>query len=110
MTVPASPPSNPSAQPGQPAPARQDPVAQLLAAEQRDRARDRGRFNQYGMRDDPRDPQESDRENPGNGDRARRFGSGGDPSSYANRVPDTKEPAVPDQDASSDSPAHKPGP
>jgi len=84
-----------------------DDVQDLLASEQRDRARDRGHYNQYGMRDDARKTEEPGRLNPGNGDHPRRFGSGGDLSTYANRAGDSE---TPERDASSDAPAHKPGP
>lgn len=62
-----------------------DSMAEKLAQAQRERAKDRGRFNQYGMRDDPRGGDAVDGENPGNGENPRRFGAGGDVSSYANR-------------------------
>ncbi|AVP58786.1 hypothetical protein C7H73_14670 [Pulveribacter suum] len=78
----------------------------LLDAEQRDRARDRGHFTQYGMRIDPRDAQESARANPGTGDRPRRFGAGGDPATYANRADLLAQPQTAVRDDSSDAPAH----
>ncbi len=103
MSVPASPPA-PSASP------IPEEVQDLLASEQRDRARDKGSFNQYGMRDDPRDAEMPDRANPGTGDHARRFGAGGDMASYANRADPEGPGHPPEHDASSDAPAHKPGP
>ena len=63
-----------------------DSVAEKLVAAQRERARDRGHFSQYGMRDDPRGGGAVEGENPGNGENARRFGAGGDVSSYGNRA------------------------
>ncbi len=78
-----------------------------LEADQRDRARDRGHFNQYGLRIDSRPP-EGDRANPGTGDHARRFGAGGDPASYSNRGGE-QEP-LPNLERSSDAPASKAAP
>lgn len=77
---------------------------QQLADAERDRARDQGHFNQYGMRADPR-RNPVDRANPGTGDHARRFGAGGDLTSYANRTED-EAPVSPLRDESSDAPAH----
>ncbi|WP_313073111.1 hypothetical protein [Melaminivora sp.] len=87
-----------------PAPSQPASVQQELATAQRDRARDQGRFNMYGMRIDPR-TQEPDRANPGNGDHARRFGAGGDLSTYANRSHEGERELLPDR--GSDAPAHK---
>ncbi|GKT24730.1 hypothetical protein [Acidovorax sp. SUPP3334] len=53
---------------------------------ERDRQRDQGHFKLYGMRDDSRGSGVVDGENQGDGGSARRFGSGGDESSYANRA------------------------
>ncbi|SDM29008.1 hypothetical protein SAMN05428957_10429 [Oryzisolibacter propanilivorax] len=81
---------------------------QQLADAERDRARDHGHFNQYGMRADPRrDP--VDHANPGTGDHARRFGAGGDPASYANRAGD-EQPVPPLRSDASDAPAHPSAP
>ena len=55
-----------------------------------DRAADDGHFNQYGMRDDPRGVLTSHPENPGTGEGPRRFGQGGDVSTYENRDLDAK--------------------
>lgn len=51
-----------------------------------ERTRDRGHFNQYGMRDDARTEPVGDRENAADGLSSQRFGAGGDLSTYANRV------------------------
>ncbi|MDA8443789.1 hypothetical protein [Paracidovorax valerianellae] len=55
---------------------------------EQDRQRDQGHFNIYGMRNDPRDSGVVDGENRGDGGSARRFGSSGDESTYANRAPE----------------------
>ena len=60
-----------------------------------DRAADEGHFNQYGMRDDPRGVLTSHPENPGTGAGARRFGQGGDASTYENRDMDAKRTEEP---------------
>ncbi|SFE10617.1 hypothetical protein [Paracidovorax konjaci] len=53
---------------------------------EQDRQRDTGHFDQYGMRNDPRDTATpAGGENPATGDGGRRFGAGGDESSYGNR-------------------------
>ncbi len=80
----------------------------LLDSEQRDRARDQGHFTMYGMRVDAREHKGPESENPGNGDNARRFASGGDLSTYANRSPEAEQ--APGRDTGSDAPAHKPIP
>lgn len=51
-----------------------------------ERGHDRGHFNQYGMRDDARDPHIVDGENAADGRNAQRFGGSGDASTYGNRV------------------------
>lgn len=84
------------------------PLDRQLASDQQDRARDRGRFTMYGMRVDARDSHGPDTENPGNGDHARRFGAGGDLSSYANRAPQAAQAPV--RAKGSDAPAHTPVP
>lgn len=76
-------------------------LEQQLSTSERDRARDQGRFTQYGMRIDARPPG-PDHANPGTGDHARRFGAGGDPASYANRPGGQDVPS----DVGSDAPAH----
>ena len=62
------------------------PLPERLAADQKQRARDRGHFNNYGMREDPTDEPIVDGENAADGGQARRFGAGGDESTYANRA------------------------
>ena len=80
----------------------------LLDSEQQDRARDQGHFTMYGMRVDTPASKEPEGENPGNGDHARRFGAGGDLSTYANRSPETDH--APRSNTGSDAPAHKSAP
>lgn len=79
-----------------------DPLQQRLNQEQRDRARDLGHYNQYGLRSDPR-AENVDRANPGTGDHARRFGASGDPATYANRAEEPQSPPL--HDTASDAPA-----
>ena len=79
-----------------------------LAAAERARMRDRGHFNQYGLRIDSR-PDEADRANPGTGAHARRYGAGGDLSTYANRAHGVQTQQLPDE-ASSDAPASRAAP
>lgn len=64
-----------------------DLTAREQEAAMQERSRDSGHFNLYGMRNDPRDPQLVEGENPGTGEGARRFGAGADPASYANVAP-----------------------
>ena len=69
-----------------------DSMARKLASAERDRALDKGHFNQYGMRDDPRGKDTVDGENPGDGENARHFGADGDASSYGNRPGHSGQP------------------
>ncbi|WP_158702849.1 hypothetical protein [Melaminivora suipulveris] len=82
-------------------------VERQLASAERDRERDRGHFNQYGLRSDPR-PQDVDRANPGTGDNARRFGASGDPATYVNRADEPQPPPL--RGPSSDAPANRGAP
>lgn len=77
-------------------------VKEQLQAAEMDRQRDRGHYNQYGMRDDTR-AERGDHANPGTGDHARRFGASGDLSTYANRDGGQEDTVL--QDTSSDAPA-----
>lgn len=70
-----------------PAHAAQHPTDAPDQPDLQERMQDRGHFNQYGMRDDPRGQNQIDGENPGTGEGPRQFGSGGDLSSYANVPP-----------------------
>ena len=56
------------------------PLPERLAVDQKQRARDRGHFNNYGMRDDSTDEPIVDGENAADGGQARRFGAGSDES------------------------------
>ncbi len=63
-----------------------DPVAEGTLADERERRRDTGHYDQYGMRDDPRPTATpAGAENLATGEGARRFGASGDESSYGNR-------------------------
>ncbi|RYF26412.1 MAG: hypothetical protein EOO33_07215 [Comamonadaceae bacterium] len=72
-----------------------DPTARRQEEAQQERLRDSGHFTQYGMRNDARDPQPVESENPGTGEGPRRYGAGGDRDSYANLAPegDAQRPA-----------------
>lgn len=63
-----------------------DPVADNIVADERERRRDTGHYDQYGMRDDTRSAATPPgAENLATGEGGRRFGGSGDESTYGNR-------------------------
>ncbi len=61
-------------------------VAQITQADERERRRDTGHYDQYGMRDDPGPAATpAGAENLATGEGGRRFGGSGDESTYGNR-------------------------